>query len=81
MALNGKIGFGVIVAFMMYVRYFTQPLSQIAQAVQSLQSAAAAGERVNRIAHEHVTERRLARPVRSHEHMHLALRHIEVDFV
>lgn len=46
MALNGKIGFGVIVAFMMYVRYFTQPLSQIAQAVQSLQSAAAAGERV-----------------------------------
>ena len=31
---------------MMYVRYFTQPLSQIAQAMQALQSAAAAGERV-----------------------------------
>lgn len=46
MALNGQIGFGVIVAFMMYVRYFTQPLSQIAQAMQSMQSAAAAGERV-----------------------------------
>lgn len=46
MALNEKISFGVIVAFMMYVRYFTQPLSQIAQAVQSLQSAGAAGERV-----------------------------------
>ena len=46
MALNDRISFGVIVAFMMYVRYFTQPLSQIAQAVQSLQSAAAAGERV-----------------------------------
>ncbi|MGM9665959.1 MAG: ABC transporter ATP-binding protein [Eubacteriales bacterium] len=46
LAMNGKIGFGVIVAFMMYVRYFTQPMSQIAQAVQSLQSAAAAGERV-----------------------------------
>ena len=46
LALNGKIGFGVIVAFMMYVRYFTQPLSQMAQAVQNLQSAAAAGERV-----------------------------------
>ena len=46
MAFNDMIGFGVIVAFMMYVRYFTQPLSQIAQAVQSLQSAAAAGERV-----------------------------------
>jgi ATP-binding cassette subfamily B protein len=46
MVLNDKITFGVIVAFMMYVRYFTQPLSQIAQAMQSLQSAAAAGGRV-----------------------------------
>lgn len=46
LVLNDKIEFGVIVAFMMYIRYFTQPLSQIAQAMQSLQSAAAAGERV-----------------------------------
>lgn len=46
LALNGNIGFDVIVAFMLYIRYFTQPLSQIAQAMQSLQSAAAAGERV-----------------------------------
>lgn len=46
LALNGSISFGVIVAFIMYVRYFTQPLAQIAQAVQSLQSASAAGERV-----------------------------------
>ena len=43
---RGRIEFGVIVAFMIYVRLFTQPLSQIAQSVQSLQSAAAAGERV-----------------------------------
>lgn len=43
---NDIISFGVIVAFMMYIRYFTQPLQQIAQAMQSLQSAAAAGERV-----------------------------------
>ena len=46
LALSGQISFGVIVAFMMYVRYFTQPLSQIAQTAQSMQSAAAAGERV-----------------------------------
>lgn len=46
LALDGRISFGVIVAFMLYVRYFTQPLSQIAQAMQTLQSAAAAGERV-----------------------------------
>ena len=43
---NERIGFEVIVAFMMYVRYFTQPLSQLAQVAQTLQSAAAAGERV-----------------------------------
>ncbi|MCD7871777.1 MAG: ABC transporter ATP-binding protein/permease [Clostridiales bacterium] len=42
---KGKIDFGVIVAFMVYVRQFTQPLSQIAQSMQSLQSAAAASER------------------------------------
>lgn len=46
LAMDGKIGFEVIVAFMMYIRYFTQPLTQLAQAAQSLQSAAAAGERV-----------------------------------
>lgn len=46
LAINGKINFGTIIAFTMYVRYFTQPLSQMAQALQSLQSAAAAGERV-----------------------------------
>ena len=46
LAMNGSISFGVIVAFIMYVRYFTQPLSQIAQAAQSLQSGAAASERV-----------------------------------
>lgn len=46
LAMNGHISFGVIVAFMIYVRYFTQPLSQIAQAMQTLQLAAAAGERV-----------------------------------
>lgn len=46
LTMNGVIGFEVIVAFMLYVRYFTQPLSQMAQAVQTLQSGAAAGERV-----------------------------------
>ncbi|MBP3635095.1 MAG: ABC transporter ATP-binding protein [Bacilli bacterium] len=40
------ITFGVIVAFITYVRLFTQPLSQIAQSMTSLQSTAAASERV-----------------------------------
>ena len=43
---NDIISFGVIVAFMTYVRMFTNPLSQIAQAMTSIQTTAAASERV-----------------------------------
>lgn len=46
LAMQGQITFGVIVAFILYVRLFTQPLSQIAQAATNLQSTAAASERV-----------------------------------
>ncbi len=46
LAHNGSITFGVIVAFMVYIRLFTQPLAQIAQAATGLQSTAAASERV-----------------------------------
>jgi len=46
LAMNGTITFGVIVAFMVYVRLFTQPLTQIAQSATSLQSTSAASYRV-----------------------------------
>ena len=46
LTMNNVISFGVIVAFMIYVRMFTNPLSQIAQAMTSLQSTAASSERV-----------------------------------
>ncbi|MFD2443846.1 ABC transporter ATP-binding protein [Bacillus sp. CGMCC 1.16607] len=46
LAVNDHISFGVIVAFMIYIRLFTQPLSQLAQTATSLQSTAAASERV-----------------------------------
>ncbi len=46
LTMNNLTSFGVIVAFIMYVRLFTSPLSQIAQAMTSLQSTAAASERV-----------------------------------
>lgn len=46
LTMNNVISFGVIVAFMLYVRLFTNPLAQIAQAMTSLQSTAAASERV-----------------------------------
>ena len=46
LVMNGKTSFGVIVAFMIYVRLFTNPLSRIAQAMTTLQSIVAAAERV-----------------------------------
>ena len=46
LVLNNTITFGVIVAFIVYVRLFTNPLGQLAQSATSLQSAAAAGARV-----------------------------------
>ncbi len=46
LTMNDIISFGVIVAFITYVRLFTNPLSQIAQSMTSLQSTAAASERV-----------------------------------
>lgn len=46
LAINGVIGFGVIVSFILYVRLLTQPLNQLAQAANTLQNTAAAAERV-----------------------------------
>jgi ATP-binding cassette subfamily B multidrug efflux pump len=46
MVINGNITIGVIVAFMIYVRLFTQPMSQLAQAFTGMQSVAASAERV-----------------------------------
>lgn len=46
LTMNGHITFGVIVAFMMYVRLFTSPLTQIAQGMTNLQTSAAAFERI-----------------------------------
>lgn len=46
LTINGTITFGVITAFLIYVRLFEQPLKQIAQGMTQIQSAAAATERV-----------------------------------
>ena len=46
LVMNNKTSFGVIVAFMIYVRLFTNPLSRLAQAATTMQSIAAAAERV-----------------------------------
>ena len=46
LTINGNIEFGTIIAFMVYVRLFTQPLSTIAQNMTSMQSCSAASFRV-----------------------------------
>ena len=46
LAMNGTIAFGVIVSFILYVRLFTSPLTQIAQGMTNLQTASASAHRI-----------------------------------
>ena len=46
LAMNGTIKFGVIVSFILYVRLFTSPLTQIAQGMTNLQTASASAHRI-----------------------------------
>ena len=63
LTINNIISFGVIVAFMIYVRMFTNPLNQIAQAMSSLQSTAAASERVFEFLEEEEEQQVIDNPV------------------
>lgn len=65
LVMNNNISFGVIVAFMIYVRLFTSPLSQIAQALTGLQSTAAASERV----FEFLDEKEMSNQEDIHKHL------------
>lgn len=67
LAMNGKIEFGVIVAFMVYIRLFTQPLAQAAQSLTTLQSTAAAAERVFQFLDEEELSPEIEGVITSHE--------------
>lgn len=73
MVINGQISIGVIVAFMIYVRLFTQPLAQMAQAFTGMQSVAAAGERV----FEFIEEEELSEEVVSPRKLEKVEGHVE----
>jgi len=77
LTMNEIIGFEVIVAFMMYIRLFSQPLTQIAQAATSLQSAAAASERV----FEFLGEEEMADESHKTVHLDSAKGNVEFDHV
>ncbi|WPK11106.1 ABC transporter ATP-binding protein [Lysinibacillus louembei] len=73
LVVKGSITFGVIVSFMVYIRLFTQPLAQLAQAATSLQATAAASKRVFEFLEEdelederHKTEVLVAKNVEGH---------------
>ena len=64
LALSGAIPFGTVVAFMIYIRLFTQPLQNISQAVSSVQTMATACERVFDFLEEDEMEDESAKPAR-----------------
>lgn len=74
MAKKGQIRFGTIVAFILYIRMFMHPMNMVAQAATSLQSAAAAAERVFAFLREPEMEAESAKPT------HLQCRRGEVVF-
>ncbi len=76
LVINGNISFGVIVAFMIYVRLFTNPLSQIAQATTNLQSTAAASERV----FEFMDEKEMSDESHIKKHLHRHKVKGEIEF-
>ncbi len=76
LVINGNISFGVIVAFMIYVRLFTNPLSQIAQATTNLQSTAAASERV----FEFMDEKEMSDESNIKKHLHRHKVKGEIEF-
>lgn len=65
LVINGSISFGVITAFLIYVRLFEQPLKQIAQGMTNMQSAAAATERVFEFLEEEELEDESGKPART----------------
>ncbi|MFV0413852.1 MAG: ABC transporter ATP-binding protein [Oscillospiraceae bacterium] len=77
LALNGSITFGVIVAFMIYIRLFTQPLTQLAQAATALQSTAAASERV----FDFLAEPELAQEQGKQQRLHGVKGEVEFDSI
>ena len=76
LVVNGNITFGVIVAFMIYIRMFTNPLSQIAQSMTNLQTTAAAAERV----FEFIDEKEMPKQDEITKHLHRHKVKGEIEF-
>lgn len=81
LAMNDVITFGVIVAFITYVRLFTSPLGQIAQAITSLQSTAAASERVFELFDEQEMEQEEKKDISIENHVgNIEFEHVQFGY-
>ena len=69
LAVKGRITVGDIQAFIQYVKNFTQPIQQIAQVINQVQSMAAAAERVFEFLGEEEEDQAAANPVDISEHV------------
>lgn len=81
LAVQGMISFGTIVAFMLYIRLFTQPLQNISQALSSVQSMAAACERVFEFLEEtEMEEESCKKHVLSHVNGDISFDHVQFGY-
>ncbi len=80
MTLHGKISIGDIQAFIMYVRNFNQPLQQVANVMNMLQSTAAAAERVFDFISEDEEKDAYGTEDTSKAHLDMSAHHGEVSF-
>ena len=84
MAMNGSIRFGTIIAFIIYIRMFTMPMSMVAQAATNLQSAVAAAERVFSYLDEPEMEDESAKTLELKTddcHGHVSFEHVNFGYV
>lgn len=81
LAIKGTITFGTVVAFMIYIRFFTQPLQQLGQVFTQLQSTAAASKRVFEFLDEpEMTDDSDIKPVLDKDHIRGEIEFKHVNF-
>ncbi len=82
LVMNDMTTFGTIVAFIIYVRMFTSPLTQIAQSLNYLQSCAAASERVFEFLDEKEMEKETAKQYLDKDKVHgmIEFRHVKFGY-
>lgn len=81
LAINGTIEFGVIVSFILYVRLFTSPLTQIAQGMTNMQTASASAHRIfDLLESEELTDESDNETVLTNVHGDVSFEHVRFSY-